>query len=67
MVAMGCVWTTYGLCVSCEGGAGCMWWPWWTWGVCGLLMGSMCAVREVRGACGGHGVNVDYLWAMCVL
>ena len=67
MVAMGCVWTTYGLCVSCEGGAGCMWWPWWTWGVCGLLMGSMCAVREVQDACGGHGVNVDYLWAMCVL
>ena len=40
MVDMGCVRTTYGLCVCCEGGGA---------------------------TCGGHGVNVDYLWAMCVL
>ena len=25
MVAIGCVWTTYGLCVCYEGGAACMW------------------------------------------
>ena len=33
-------------------------------------MGCVCAVREVWAACGGHGghgVSVDYLWAMCVL
>ena len=64
MVAMGCVWTTYGLCVCYEGGMSCMWWP---WGECGLPMGCVCAVREVRAACGGHRVCVDYLWAMCVL
>ena len=29
---------------------------WWPWGVCGLPMGSMCAVREVWVVCGGHGV-----------
>ena len=32
-------------------------------------MGYVCAVREMRAACGGHGghgVHVDYLWAMCV-
>ena len=39
MVSMGCVWTTYGLCMCCEGGVGCMWWPWWPWGTCGLPMG----------------------------
>ena len=53
MVAMGCVWTTYGLCVYCEGGTGYMWWP---WSACGLPMGYVCAVREVRVVCGGHGV-----------
>ena len=33
-------------------------------------MGCVCAVREVRAACGGHGrhgVCADYLWALCVL
>ena len=43
-----------------------MWWPWWPWGECGLPMGYVCAVREMRAACRGHGVHVDYLWAMCV-
>ena len=44
-----------------------MWWPWWLWGACVLHMGCVCAVRELRVACGshgGHGVRVDYLWAM---
>ena len=35
-----------------KGGMGCMLWP---WGACGLPMGCVCAVREVRAACGGHG------------
>ena len=42
-------------CVSCEGGAGSMWWPWWPWDACGLPMGSVCVVREVQITCGGHG------------
>ena len=68
-MAMGCVWTTYGLCVCCEGLVSCMWWPWLPWGACRLPMGCVCVVREVRATCsghGGHGVRVDYLWAMCV-
>ena len=55
---MGCVWTTYGLYVCCEGGAGCMWWP---WGECGLPMGYVCAMREVRTACGSH-VAMECVW-----
>ena len=33
-------------------------------------MGYVCAMREVRATCGGHGghrVRVDYLWVVCVL
>ena len=33
-------------------------------------MGYVCVMREVWAACGdhcGHGVRVEYLWAMCVL
>ena len=33
-------------------------------GACGLPIGYVCAVREVRAACGGHGVHVDYLWVV---
>ena len=36
---------------------------------CGLPMGCVCVVREVRAACGGHGghgMRVDYLWVVCV-
>ena len=55
MVAMRCTWTTYGLCVCYEGGAGCMWWPWWPWGACELPMGCVCVVREVWTTCGGYG------------
>ena len=64
MVAIGCVWTTYGLCVCCERSAGCMWWP---WGACGLPMSCVCTLREVQTVCGGHGVRVDYQWVVCVL
>ena len=39
----------------------------WPWGACRLPMGYVCIVREVRAACGGHGVHVDYLLAVCVL
>ena len=27
---------------------------WWPWGECGLPMGYVCAMREVRTACGSH-------------
>ena len=47
VVAMGCVWTTYELYVSCERGVGCMWWPWWPWGACGLPMACVCVVRDL--------------------
>ena len=33
-------------------------------------MGYVCVMREVWATCGdhcGHGVRVEYLWAMCVL
>ena len=61
-MSMGCVWTTYGLCVCCERSTGCIWWSWWPWGACGLPMGCVCVVRKVRVACGGrdgHEVRVD--------
>ena len=39
----------------------------WPWGACRLPMGYVCIVREVRAACGGHGVHVDYPLAVWVL
>ena len=59
-VRVRCAWvSSVGFVSVWKGGAGYMWW-------CG---GRVWAGREVWAACGGHGghgVHVDYLWAMCV-
>ena len=39
-MVMGCIWTTYGLCMCCEGGAGCMWCVWTTYRLC------MCCIYQ---------------------
>ena len=43
---------------------GCVWWLWKSWVSHGVHGGRVGAVREVRVACGGHGVHVDCIWVV---
>ena len=62
VVAMGCMWTAYGLFVVDVEAVGELWGAWWWCGGC------VWAVREVQAACGSHGVrgvHVVCIWVMC--